>query len=70
MNALLSSWWFRAVVVAAGTYAVIRYAPLPPAGKTAAIAIGAVAVAGIVGSNVPLVRSLLAGALPGPAAAA
>jgi len=69
MNGLMQSWYFRAGLVAVGTWAVIRYAPLPPVGKTAAIAIGAVAVAGIVGSNVPLVRSLLAGALPAPVAA-
>jgi len=69
MNGLMNSWYFRAALVAVGTYAVVRYAKLPPAGVTAAIAVGAVAVAGIVGSNVPLVRSLLAGALPAPAAA-
>jgi hypothetical protein len=68
MNGLLSSWYFRAGIVAGLTWLAYRYVPVAGAGKTAIIALGAVSIAGILSSNVPLVGQVLAGRLPMPVA--
>jgi hypothetical protein len=69
VNDILSSWWFRAGVVAGLTWAAYRYLPVPGVGKTAIVAVGAVSIAGIIGSNIPLLGSVMQGQLPFPAAA-
>jgi hypothetical protein len=66
---LFSQWWFRAGVVGGLTWAAYRFLPVPGVGKTAIVALGAVSIAGIIASQVPLVSQLMAGQLPAPKAA-
>jgi hypothetical protein len=66
MNGLLSQWWVRAGIVGGLGWLAYRYLPVGGPGKTAVIAITAISITGIVGSNMPLVRSVLAGQLPMP----
>jgi len=70
MNGLLSSWYFRAGIVAGLTWLAYRYIPVPGPGKTAIVALGAVSIAGIMAANMPLIGQVLAGRLPLPVAPA
>jgi len=65
----LDNWLVRAGIVAGLTYLAMRYIPAG-ALRTGVLAVGAVSVAGIVGSNVPLAGALISGRLPVPAPAA
>ena len=63
MGDILNSWYVRAALVAGATYVAYKYAPAG-AGKTIALAIGGISVAGIVAGSVPLVGQVMAGRLP------
>lgn len=63
MNDLLSKWYVRAAIVGGITYFAYKYAPAG-VGKTIALAVGGVSMAGIIGTNVPALGAVMNGYLP------
>lgn len=59
----MGNWMVRVAVVGGLTWLGLKYAPAG-VGKSAVLAIGAVSIAGIVGTNVPALGQLISGQIP------